>query len=162
MRCPYCGSMDDRVVDSRTADEGTAIRRRRECAGCTRRFTTFERAERVSLQIIKRSGVRVPFDRARVVEGIARACKNRPVSPEEIERLAREVEQELLASGVGAVPSSEVGVAVLDRLRELDEVSYVRFASVYKEFQEATDFEREVGMLLEKSTPPKNAVTADR
>lgn len=156
MRCPYCGRMEDKVVDSRTAEEGVAIRRRRECTACGRRFTTFERAEAAALRVAKRSGGVLPFDRSRVIEGIRKACKNRPVSERDIERVADEIEDALRATGRAEVSSQEVGIAVLDRLRGLDEVAYMRFASVYKDFQELTDFEREVGMLLKK-TPPKAA-----
>lgn len=155
MRCPYCKSLDDRVVDSRLAEGGGAIRRRRECVACGRRYTTFERAEVVALRVVKRSGERVPFDRAKLAAGIEKACVNRPVTGEHIERMAEEIEEALRAQGAGEVSSQDVGRAVLDRLRETDEVAYVRFASVYRDFQELTDFEREVGSLLQKKTPPK-------
>jgi transcriptional repressor NrdR len=155
MRCPYCRSTEDKVVDSRLAEDGAAIRRRRECASCGRRFTTFERAETVGLRVEKRSGERVPFDRGKVIAGIAKAVTNRPVSVADIERMAGEVEEALRLLGRD-VKTADVGVAVLDKLRETDEVAYVRFASVYKDFQELTDFEREVGLLLKK-TPPKAA-----
>lgn len=156
MRCPYCGRLEDRVVDSRTAEDGAAIRRRRECAVCGRRFTTFERAEAAALRVEKRSGGVIPYDRTKVVEGIRKACKNRPVSERDIERVAEEIEEALRATGRPQVRSQEVGIAVLEKLRSLDEVAYMRFASVYKDFQELTDFEREVGM-LSKKTPPKAA-----
>ena len=156
MRCPYCKSVEDKVVDSRLAEEGGAIRRRRECLTCGRRFTTFERAEAVGLRVRKRSGERQPFDRSKVVSGLAKACKNRPVSQQDIERVADSIEDALRASGADEVTSAEVGLAILDRLREADEVAYVRFASVYKDFQQLTDFEHEVGLLLEKTTPPKS------
>lgn len=155
MRCPFCRSLEDRVIDSRTADDGAAIRRRRECQSCGRRYTTFERAERVGLQVRKRSGEREPFERSRIISGIRKACVNRPVSSEEVERVADEIEETIRSSGSDEVSSQEVGLAVLDRLRDLDEVAYVRFASVYKDFQELTDFEKEVGQLLQKRTPPK-------
>ena len=158
MQCPYCRAIDDKVVDSRLADEGAAIRRRRECLGCGRRFTTHERAEAVLLRVRKRSGEAVPFDRSKVTAGIEKACVNRPVTEEGIERMAMEIEEVLrAATATGEVTSQEVGLAVLDRLRETDPVAYLRFASVYKDFQEATDFEREVGQLLDKKTPPKAA-----
>jgi len=157
MRCPYCRATEDKVVDSRLADDGAAIRRRRECLGCGRRFTTHERAEAVQLRVRKRSGDPVSFDRSKVIAGIAKACVNRPVTAEDIERMAMEIEEVLRAStSTGEVTTQEVGLAVLDRLRETDPVAYLRFASVYKDFQEATDFEREVGqLLLDKETPPK-------
>jgi transcriptional repressor NrdR len=144
---------DDRVVDSRQAEDGAATRRRRECLGCGRRFTTFERLEEVPLWVVKRSGLREPFDRVKVVEGVRSACKNRPVSDEQMEELAQSVEDALRAASTE--PSSqEVGVAVLERLQALDDVAYLRFASVYKGFEEAGDFQREAG-LLTKTTEPK-------
>ncbi|HEX2048168.1 MAG TPA: transcriptional regulator NrdR [Acidimicrobiales bacterium] len=152
MRCPNCSSLDDKVVDSRLADEGVAIRRRRECLGCGRRFTTFERIEEVALVVVKRSGLREPFRRAKVVAGVKAAAKNRPVGPEELEVLAAEVEETLRLEGA-EVSSARVGAIVLERLRALDEVAYVRFASVYKGFEDPGDFEREV-LALAKGDPP--------
>jgi transcriptional repressor NrdR len=151
MRCPHCGNEEDKVVDSRLADEGRAIRRRRECLECGRRFTTFERIEETPLIVEKRDGVEEPFDRTKIAEGIRRACKNRPVADEQIDELAEEVEEAVRAGGRRRVPSAEVGREVLDRLRALDDVAYLRFASVYKGFQELTDFERELLVLLNKS-----------
>jgi transcriptional repressor NrdR len=153
MRCPSCASLDDKVVDSRLADDGAAIRRRRECLGCSRRFTTFERVEEVALVVVKRSGHRAPFDRAKIVGGLRAAAKNRPVSDDQLEALAAEVEEALRLEGP-ELTSQQVGLAVLERLRALDDVAYLRFASVYKGFEDAGDFEREVG-LLTKSTEPK-------
>jgi transcriptional repressor NrdR len=156
VRCPTCSSLEDRVVDSRLADDGTAIRRRRECATCGRRFTTFERIEEAALMVVKRSGDREPFERSKVVAGVAAATKNRPVSGEAMDVLAGEVEEAMRL--LGAEPTSQqIGVAVLDRLRRLDEVAYLRFASVYKGFEDVGDFEREVG-LLSKATEPKRRV----
>jgi transcriptional repressor NrdR len=146
VRCPVCGSLDDKVVDSRLADDGAAIRRRRECLGCNRRFTTFERVDEVPFVVVKRSGEREPFDRTKVAAGIRAAAKNRPVSDDQVEALTAEVEDSLRVEGTD-VSSERVGVAVLSRLRSLDEVAYVRFASVYKDFDDARDFEREVGLL---------------
>jgi transcriptional repressor NrdR len=154
MRCPYCESEEDKVVDSRLAEEGRAIRRRRECIGCGRRYTTFERAEEVPLLIAKRSGDEEPFVRGKVIEGVRRACKNRPVSEADILTIADDVEEAMRADIRRPVPSAEIGREVLERLRLLDEVAYLRFASVYKDFQELDDFERELGLLLKKS-PPK-------
>jgi len=159
MRCPYCKSTDDRVIDSREAEDGGAVRRRRECGACGRRYTTFERVDNAGLQVVKRSGGRMPYDRAKVIAGLSKACVNRPVAPEDVERVADEIEAAVRASGVAEVSTQEVGLAILDRLRELDDVAYVRFASVYKDFQELTDFEREVGQLLQKRTPPKAGAT---
>ena len=153
MRCPWCAVDDDRVVDSRLAEEGGAIRRRRECLGCGRRFTTFERVEEAPLWVMKRSGQREPFDRSKVVAGVRSACKNRPVSDLQMEELAQRVEDALRA--VTAEPTSEqVGVAVLEQLQALDDVAYLRFASVYKGFEDAGDFQREVAVLT-KTTEPK-------
>ena len=153
VRCVGCGSVDDKVVDSRLAEEGGAIRRRRECLECGRRVTTYERIEEVPLLVVKRSGDRVPFDRGKIVAGIAAAAKYRPVTPEQMEALAADVEEEVRLAG-SDVPTAMVGTAVLDRLRRLDGVASVRFASVYKGFDDLGDFERELG-LLTKSTEPK-------
>jgi transcriptional repressor NrdR len=151
MRCPHCGIEEDKVVDSRLADEGRAIRRRRECLGCARRFTTFERVEEAPLIVEKRGGVEEPFDRDKIVEGIKRACKNRPVSDDEIGALADEVEDAAHSNGRRRIASADVGREVLDRLRLLDDVAYLRFASVYKGFSELTDFERELVTMLKRS-----------
>jgi transcriptional repressor NrdR len=156
MRCPNCASLDDKVVDSRLADEGVAIRRRRECLGCGRRFTTFERVEEVGLVVLKRSGVREPFRRAKVVAGVRAAAKNRPVTVEQLEGLAADVEECLRLEGSEA-SSARVGAIVLERLRALDEVAYVRFASVYKGFDDPGDFEREVLALTKTEPPPPPA-----
>ena len=153
MRCPSCGNLDDKVVDSRLADDGAAIRRRRECLACNRRYTTFERLEEVPLAVVKRSGDRMPFDRAKLVAGVAAAAKNRPVTPEQMEELAGDVEEEMRLLGT-EVSSQDVGLAVLTRLEQLDHVAYLRFASVYKGFEDVADFQREAG-LLAKSTEPK-------
>lgn len=155
MRCPYCRSLEDRVIDSRPADEGATIRRRRECGQCGRRFSTVERSETVALQVRKRSGETAPFDREKITEGVRKACVNRPVQDEDVERVADEIEETIRASGSAEVSTQEVGLAILDRLRDLDEVAYLRFASVYKDFQELSDFEREVGQLLQKRAPTK-------
>ncbi len=156
MRCPACTSVDDKVVDSRLADDGVAIRRRRECLGCGRRFTTFERIEEVSLVVVKRSGVREPFRRGKVVAGVRAAAKNRPVGPAQLEGLAADVEEALRLEGSEA-SSARVGAIVLERLRALDEVAYVRFASVYKGFDAPGDFEREVVALTQAEPPPSPA-----
>ena len=154
MRCPFCSADDDRVVDSRMAEEGAAIRRRRECTACAQRYTTFERIVELPLVVEKRSGAREPFDRHKVISGIRSACKNRPVGDEEISRVVQEIEDDLRGRSDAAVTTQDVGIAVLERLKGLDEVAYVRFASVYKGFEDLDDFQREVG-LLTKSTAPK-------
>jgi transcriptional repressor NrdR len=156
LRCPYCDALEDKVVDSRTADEGRAIRRRRECLECGRRYTTFERAEDVPIVVIKRGDIEEPFERDKIVEGLRRACKNRPVTEAAIEAVAEDIEDSLRAQGRRRVPSADIGREVLERLRDLDEVAYLRFASVYKDFQELDDFEKELGSLLKKS-PPKTS-----
>jgi len=153
MRCPFCAADDDRVVDSRLADEGTAIRRRRECLSCGRRFTTFERVDELPLWVVKRSGDREPFDRTKIVAGVRAATKNRPVTEDEMTDLAQRVE-DALRERTNEPTSQQVGLAVLEQLKALDDVAYVRFASVYKGFEDAGDFEREVG-LLSKTTEPK-------
>jgi transcriptional repressor NrdR len=152
VRCPWCSTLDDRVVDSRLAEDGAAIRRRRECAACGRRYTTYERLEQAPLWVTKRGGDREPFDRSKLVAGVQSAAKNRPVELEALTSLAQEVEDSL--RGLAEVSSQQIGVAVLERLQSLDEVAYLRFASVYKGFADAGDFEREVG-LLTKTTEPK-------
>jgi transcriptional repressor NrdR len=159
VRCPQCSSLDDKVVDSRAAEDGAAIRRRRECLSCGRRFTTYERLEEVALAVVKRSGQRQPFDRAKVTAGVGAAAKNRPVTTLEMESLAADVEEALRLIGP-EVTSQQVGLTVLERLRALDEVAYLRFASVYKGFSGALDFEREAD-LLKKSTEPKTGAPQD-
>jgi transcriptional repressor NrdR len=152
VRCPQCAGLDDRVVDSRTSEEGATIRRRRECLACGRRFTTYERLEEMALLVVKRSGLRQPFDRAKVVDGVRAAAKNRPVPVEAMETLAGEVEENLRMEGA-EVSSQDVGLAVLVRLREVDDVAYLRFASVYKDFRDVEDFRREVGDLIKQTAP---------
>ncbi|QGG94934.1 transcriptional regulator NrdR [Actinomarinicola tropica] len=153
MRCPACGGLDDKVVDSRQSDDGGSIRRRRQCLACSRRYTTFERLEELPLVVVKRSGDRVPFDPGKVAGGVHAAAKYRPITDEQLQALATEVEESLRLRGP-EVSSEDVGLAVLERLRELDQVAYLRFASVYKGFDDPADFEREVAVLT-KSTEPK-------
>ena len=131
MRCPFCHNADSRVIDSREADEGATTRRRRSCPKCGRRFTTVEEAV---LAVVKRSGVSEPFNRAKVVAGVRRACQGRPVDEDQLQLLAQQVEDAIRATGAAEVPSHEVGLAILRPLRELDEVAYLRFASVYRSF----------------------------
>jgi len=153
VRCPGCSSLDDKVVDSRVADDGAAIRRRRECLDCGRRFTTFERLEESPMVVLKRSGARESFSRSKVVGGILAASKNRPFTAEQVEVLGGEIEETLRMEGP-EITTTQVGLAVLDRLREFDEVAYLRFASVYKGFEGRGDFEREVGLLTKRSSDP--------
>jgi transcriptional repressor NrdR len=154
MRCPWCGHEETRVVDSRSAEDGSAIRRRRECDSCGRRFTTFERSDALAVRVIKRDGTKEPYDRAKVVAGVEKAIVNRPVTEEQVTRLADRVEERLRRKGP-EVTTQEVGLEVLAQLRRLDDVAYVRFASVYKDFQEVSDFERELGILLQKREPKR-------
>lgn len=156
MRCPYCETEEDKVVDSRLAEEGRAIRRRRECIGCGRRYTTFERAEEAPLLVVKRNGVEENFNRQKIVAGLISACKNRPVTLAAIEELAEDVEDAMRSFPKRPIPTADIGKEVLERVRDLDDVAYLRFASVYKDFQELNDFERELG-LLQKKLPPKVA-----
>jgi transcriptional repressor NrdR len=153
VRCPSCAKLDDKVVDSRLADDGSSIRRRRECLECGHRYTTFERYEEAPLVVVKRSGDRAPFDREKVERGVRAATKGRPVDDAAIEALAVAIEDAMRLIG-GEVPSEQVGLAVLERLRDVDQVAYVRFASVYKGFDDPSDFQREV-RLLTKATAPK-------
>ncbi|MGK2930408.1 MAG: transcriptional regulator NrdR [Acidimicrobiales bacterium] len=146
MRCPGCGGLRDKVVDSRQADDGASIRRRRECEVCGQRYTTFERVEEVPLQVRKRSGEVEAFDASKVAAGVSAACKSRPVEPAQIAVLVGEVEDALRASGRD-VDTDQVGLEVLTRLRALDDVATVRFASVYKSFDTIGDFEREISLL---------------
>lgn len=150
MRCPYCRHAESRVVDSREVDEGQVIRRRRSCQACGRRFTTVEEA---TLAVIKRSGVTEPFSRIKVVTGVRRACQGRPVDEDALALLAQRVEETVRATGCAEIPSNEVGLAILGPLRELDEVAYLRFASVYRSFACIEDFEAEIGALRRHKEP---------
>jgi transcriptional repressor NrdR len=152
MRCPWCGHTEDKVVDSRSADRDDAIRRRRECLSCGRRYTTYERVEVLGLMVVKRDGAREPWDRAKVVGGIRKALANRPVTDAQVEALADRVEARLRRRGP-EISSQQIGVEVLQGLQKLDKIGYLRFASVYKDFQEVGDFERELGRLTPKKEP---------
>jgi transcriptional repressor NrdR len=147
VRCPFCRNPDSRVVDSRTADDGTATRRRRCCQDCGRRFTTVEMA---SLTVVKRSGATEPFARAKVLAGVRKACQGRPVADDDLARLAQKVEEAVRANGCAEIASDAIGLAVLPPLRELDEVAYLRFASIYRCFESLADFEREIALLRAK------------
>ena len=150
MHCPYCRHTDSKVLDSRVAEDGGAIRRRRQCPTCERRFTTLEQMQ---LTVVKRSGVVEPFARDKVISGVRKACKGRPVTEDQLARLGQLVEDSLRASGQPEVPSDEVGVAILGPLRELDQVAYLRFASVYRQFDSAEDFEAEIALLRVEQEP---------
>mgnify|MGYP003623103502 CR=1 FL=1 len=151
MRCPYCRHADSRVIDSREAEEGQIIRRRRSCQDCGKRFTTVEEA---TLAVIKRSGVTEPFSRQKVINGVRRACQGRPVDEDALAQLAQRVEETVRATGVAEVPSDEVGLAILGPLRILDEVAYLRFASVYQAFSSIDDFEKAICDLRSEHRPP--------
>jgi transcriptional repressor NrdR len=155
MRCPYCGHSEDRVVDSREGGEGQVTRRRRECLGCARRFTTYERIEEILPQVVKKDGRREAFDRKKIVEGLTRACQKRPVSAEQIEALVTAIEGSMGALGEREIRSSRIGEAVMTRLRELDEVAYVRFASVYRAFRDVGEFMSELEGLAKKEPDPE-------
>ncbi len=154
MRCYACKADDTKVVDSRTADDGAAIRRRRLCLACSERFTTFERIEEVPLVVAKRSGRKESFDRAKVVRGLQSAAKGRPIPLDELEAIANEVEDAMRLDGP-EVSSTQVGLAVLDALRRVDPIAYMRFASVYKNFDDPADFERELGLLAKDDGSPR-------
>ncbi|MUL43006.1 transcriptional repressor NrdR [Streptomonospora sp. PA3] len=144
MHCPFCRHPDTRVIDSRSAEEGAAIRRRRSCPQCERRFTT---QETVLLMVAKRSGVTEPFSRTKIVAGVRRACQGRPVTEDALAQLGQRVEEEIRSRGMAEVPAHEIGLAILGPLRELDEVAYLHFASVYRGFESLADFEKEIALL---------------
>jgi transcriptional repressor NrdR len=144
MHCPYCRSTDTRVLDSRVADDGGSIRRRRTCSECSKRFTTLEQMQ---LMVLKRSSATEPFTREKAVSGVRKACKGRPVSEDDLARLGQTVEDTLRSQGYAEVPAHEIGLAILGPLRQLDEVAYLRFASVYRAFESADDFEDEIALL---------------
>lgn len=144
MHCPFCRHPDSRVVDSRTTDDGNAVRRRRQCPACGRRFTTTESA---SLSVVKRNGVVEPFSREKIVAGVRKACQGRPVTDADLALLAQRVEESVRASGASQIEANEIGLAILPPLRELDEVAYLRFASVYQSFGDLDDFERAIARL---------------
>jgi transcriptional repressor NrdR len=151
MHCPYCRHTDTRVLDSRVAEDGGAIRRRRTCSSCAKRFST---VEQMQLVVLKRSGATEPFTREKAVAGVRKACKGRPVSEDDLARLGQQVENALRSEGWAEVPAHEVGLAILKPLRELDEVAYLRFASVYRAFESTDDFEAEIAMLRLSRTQP--------
>jgi transcriptional repressor NrdR len=153
MRCPQCGARDTRVVDSRDLDESVTIRRRRECAGCSNRFTTYERVETARLVVVKRDGIRQEFDRAKLASGIRKALTRRPVPESAAEQAADEIEAELRATGLSEVPSTRVGVMAMEKLRGIDQIAYIRFASVYRSFEDLEDLKREVDSLFNDREP---------
>ena len=152
MKCPYCGYLEDKVVDSRPADEGARIRRRRECLSCGKRFTTYEMIESMPLYVVKHDGTRQAFDRMKLINGMLRACEKRPVALDSIEKIADDIELELRGRLEKEVKSVTIGEMVMDRLKEIDEVSYVRFASVYRSFKDVNSFIDELNSLLRDSS----------
>lgn len=151
MRCPYCRLDNDRVIDSRTAQDGFAIRRRRECLSCKRRYTTFERLEEMDIKVIKKDGIREPFEREKMRRGLAKACWKRPISDEQIEAIVATVENSVYANFEAEVESRWLGDSVMRHLATLDQVAYVRFASVYREFKDVRDFVEELQPMLRES-----------
>lgn len=150
MRCPYCTHPESKVVDSRPADEGTSIRRRRECLECHKRFTTYETVESLPLVVIKKDASRQTFDKTKLLNGMLRACEKRPVPLAELDRMANEIEQSLQNEMDREIPTARIGEMVMDRLRGVDEVAYVRFASVYRQFKDINTFMSELSKLLEE------------
>ena len=153
MKCPYCGYNESKVIDSRPAEEGASIRRRRECLACQRRFTTYEIMERLPLVVVKRDGSRQTFDKNKLIRSMLKACEKRTVALDELERIANEIEQELQNALEREIPTSEVGELVMERLKNLDEVAYVRFASVYRQFRDIQTFRDELNKLLSEYEP---------
>jgi transcriptional repressor NrdR len=155
MRCPQCGTRDTRVVDSRDLDESATIRRRRECSACTTRFTTYERVEAARLVVVKRDGIRQEFDHDKLAAGLAKSLTRRPVADDAAERAADAIESELRSSGMSEIASSRIGSMAMDRLRALDHIAYIRFASVYQSFEDLEDLKREVDSLFAEGGTPK-------
>ena len=155
MKCPFCAHLEDKVVDSRAAKDGGAIRRRRECLQCHRRFTTYERIEEIHFMVVKKDGRREPFDRHKILTGLVKATQKRPVSPAQLEAIVDEIEAKLAESPEREISTTEVGEVVMKRLYEIDEVAYVRFASVYRQFKDVSQFVEEVRGLL--NTPKRRA-----
>jgi transcriptional repressor NrdR len=148
VKCPFCGSVEDKVIDSRTSKEGDAIRRRRECLKCGKRFTSYERVEDIVPMVVKKDGRREPFDRMKILSGLKKACEKRPIGIETLEGITDTIEKELLGLGVKEVPSTWIGEEVMSSLRELDKVAYVRFASVYRQFKDINALMKEVKNLF--------------
>jgi transcriptional repressor NrdR len=154
MKCPFCKQLENKVIDSRLSKEGDVIRRRRECLGCSRRFTTYERVEEISPLVIKKDGTREPFDRNKIKVGLKKACEKRPISIEVIEEVTDRIERHFQESGEKEIRSSDIGEMVMEALYHLDDVAYVRFASVYRQFKDITQFIEEVRELLDDSRRP--------
>jgi len=159
MKCPFCGNLEDRVMDSRTSKEGESIRRRRECLKCGKRFTSYERVDDVIPMVVKKDGRRESFDRTKILHGLKKACEKRPISIDILDRIADSIEKKLTGLGVKEIPSTWVGEEVMSSLKETDKVAYVRFASVYRQFRDLNDLMDEVKTLFEHQGPhiPKKA-----
>lgn len=149
MKCPFCGNIEDKVIDSRTSREGDAIRRRRECLKCGKRFTSYERVEDIIPMVVKKDGRRESFDRLKILGGLKKACEKRPVGIESLEKIVDSIEKKLISLGVKEIPSTWIGEEVMSALRELDKVAYVRFASVYRQFKDINELMNEVKTLFE-------------
>ena len=150
MKCPYCGYIEDKVIDSRPTDEGSAIRRRRECSKCLKRFTTYEKVESLPLMVIKKDKTREAFDREKLLNGLLRACEKRPVSIDDLEKLVGDIESQIYNSLQREITTHDIGEMVMSRLKNMDEVAYVRFASVYRQFKDINTFMDELGKLLKE------------
>jgi len=155
MKCPFCGNLEDKVIDSRTSKEGEAIRRRRECLKCLKRFTSYERVDDVVPMVIKKDGMRESFDRSKILSGLKKACEKRPISVDALEEIADSIERKLIGMGMKEIPSTWIGEEVMNSLRETDKVAYVRFASVYRQFKDINELLDEVKNLFEHGAPPE-------
>jgi len=153
MRCPFCKSPKDKVIDSRSTANGFVIRRRRQCRGCNRRYTTYERVEETPLQVVKKDGRRELYERKKLMSGLLKACHKRPVAVEDLERLVDSIEAKINESSAAETPSSQIGEMVVDALKRLDQVAYVRFASVYRDFEDVSKFVDEIRPMLSSETP---------
>lgn len=162
MKCPYCSSDDTKVIDSRPADDNTSIRRRRQCEACGKRFTTYEKLETMPLMVIKKDNSRESYDRSKIEAGVVTSCHKRPVSTEQISRMIDEIENEVFAMGEKEIPTSVIGEKVMKRLNDMDEVAYVRFASVYREFKDVNTFIDEIGKLLKTEKKARAKANADK
>lgn len=151
MKCPFCGDIEDKVVDSRTSPEGDATRRRRECLKCSRRFTTYEHVEKSNVMVVKKDGRREPFDKNKLLSGLVKACEKRPVSMEKMQQIVDDAERALENRFEREIPSKEIGEAVMKELQKVDDVAYVRFASVYREFKDVNQFMSELSRLLKNN-----------
>jgi transcriptional repressor NrdR len=154
MKCPFCGNLEDRVMDSRTSKEGESIRRRRECLKCGKRFTSYERVDDIVPMVVKKDGRRETFDRSKILHGLKKACEKRPISVDVLDRITDSIEKKLTGLGVKEIPSTWIGEEVMSSLKETDKVAYVRFASVYRQFRDLNDLMDEVKTLFEHQVPP--------